>query len=95
MSTTATAYFPEPSEFFEKNRCFFDVSLALPPKHIVIPTHSRCSAIAQLVERSTVNRMVAGSSPARGAISFHGNQALPILVNSVTLAPSFGWLPLD
>ena len=27
------------------------------------------SSIAQLVERSTVNRMVAGSSPARGAIS--------------------------
>ncbi len=27
----------------------------------------KCSAIAQLVERSTVNRMVAGSSPARGA----------------------------
>lgn len=28
------------------------------------------SSIAQLVEHSTVNRMVAGSSPARGAISF-------------------------
>jgi hypothetical protein len=28
------------------------------------------SSIAQLVERSTVNRMVAGSSPARGAKLF-------------------------
>jgi hypothetical protein len=27
-----------------------------------------CSLIAQLVEHSTVNRVVAGSSPARGAI---------------------------
>lgn len=31
---------------------------------------SSCSAIAQLVEQATVNRPVAGSSPARGATSF-------------------------
>ena len=32
-----------------------------------------CSPIAQLVEHSTVNRMVAGSSPARGAKFFRGS----------------------
>jgi hypothetical protein len=31
------------------------------------PASNRCSLIAQLVEHSTVNRMVAGSSPAQGA----------------------------
>ena len=33
----------------------------------VLPHSTRRSLIAQLVERSTVNRMVAGSSPAQGA----------------------------
>jgi hypothetical protein len=36
-----------------------------------------CSLIAQLVERSTVNRMVAGSSPAQGAISLPVEDAAP------------------
>ena len=31
-----------------------------------------CSPVAQLVEQAAVNRWVAGSSPARGAISFPG-----------------------
>lgn len=30
------------------------------------------SSVAQLVEHTTVNRQVAGSSPARGAIYFNG-----------------------
>ena len=34
---------------------------------LAIPPSSSCSAIAQLVEQATVNRPVAGSSPARGA----------------------------
>ncbi len=37
----------------------------------------RRSPIAQLVEHSTVNRMVAGSSPARGATLFPCARALP------------------
>ncbi len=38
-------------------------------QQIIAILSRQCSAIAQLVEQVTVNHPVAGSSPARGAIS--------------------------
>ena len=54
-------------------KCFGDPcnkSLCNPFAACYMPAHADArSPIAQLVEHSTVNRMVAGSSPARGAIT--------------------------
>ena len=54
-------------------KCFVhrrNKSLCNPSRACYMPAHADArSPIAQLVEHSTVNRMVAGSSPARGAIT--------------------------
>lgn len=52
---------------------------------LAIPPSSSCSAIAQLVEQATVNRPVAGSSPARGATLFPSRHIRRVTLLAVTI----------
>ncbi len=60
---------------------------ALPPKNILVLVKKKSklsflySSVAQLVEQLTVNQLVAGSSPARGAKNIYPNLEM-LLVES-------------
>ena len=61
------------SGYAEDCKSSYSGSIPLPASRGLRPPQSAlCSPVAQLVERAAVNRLVAGSSPARGANSIRG-----------------------